>query len=129
MTNIELAERFINAIDSEDIDTMRDIYAPDATIWHDFDRIDQDPETNIQSLISLREAIPSVRWVTTRIEALAEGFLLTYDLTVTFPEKALAIPACVIATVINGKITRLEEWVNASPMFKYLTPEQIKRLS
>lgn len=129
MTHIELAKRFIQAIDTEDVDTLREIYATDATIWHDFDRVDQDPETNIQSLITMRQAIPSVRWVTTRIEALAEGFVLTYDLTVTFPEKTLAIPACVIATVSQGKITRLEEWVNATSMYKYLSPEQLKRLS
>lgn len=129
MDNVVIAERFITAIDTEDTQAMREIYATDATVWHDFDRQEQSVNTNIDSLLNLRQAIPSVRWVTTRIEPLPTGFLLTYDLTMTFGERTLAIPACVIATVANDQITRLEEWVNATPMFKYLNPEQLKILA
>lgn len=129
MDNIAIAERFITAIDKEDTETMREIYAPDAKIWHDFDRQEQSVDTNIESLLTLRQAIPTVRWVKTRIEPLPTGFLLTYDLTVTFGERTLAIPACVIATIANDRITFLEEWVNAAPMFKYLNPEQLKILT
>ena len=77
----------------------------------------------------LRKALPDVRWVTTRIEPLPNGFLLTYELTMKFGEKEMRIPACVIGTVENNRIVRLEEWVNSAPMMKYLTPEQLAILS
>ena len=129
MDNIAIAEQFIAAIDAEDTDTMRQLYAEDAKIWHDFDRKEQDPETNIQSLITLRKAIPSVRWVTTRIEPLPQGFLLTYELTMTLKARELKIPACVIGSVTDGSITRLEEWINAAPMMKYLDSGQLEILA
>ena len=124
-----IAEQFIAAIDAEDVDVIRRLYAKDAKIWHDFDGVEQDPETNIQMLSALRKAVPNIHWVTTRVEALRQGFLLTYDLTMTFGDRDLRIPACVIGTVADGSITRIEEWVNAAPMMKYLTPEQLKILS
>ena len=134
MENVAIAEQLIAAINAEDIDTMRKLYADDAKIWHDFDRKEQDPETNVQSLLVLRKAIPDVQWVTTRIEPLPNGFLLTYELTMTFNkdssgEKEMRIPACVIGTVDNERIVRLEEWVNSAPMMKYLTPEQLATLA
>jgi len=129
MNNSAIAEQFIAAIDAEDVDAIRSLYARDAKIWHDFDRVEQDPETNIQSLSTLRKAIPDIHWVTTRIEPLPRGFLLTYDLTMTFGDRELKIPSCVIGTVANGSITRIEEWVNAAPMMKHLTPEQLKILA
>lgn len=129
MENVALAEQLIAAINAEDTASMRQIYAEDAKIWHDFDRQEQDPETNVQSLLVLRKAIPDVQWVTTRIEPLPNGFLLTYELTMKFGEKEMRIPACVIGTVENNRIVRLEEWVNSAPMMKYLTPEQLAILS
>ena len=72
MENVALAEQLIAAINAEDTASMRQIYAEDAKIWHDFDRQEQDPETNVQSLLVLRKAIPDVRWVTTR-RATIEG--------------------------------------------------------
>ena len=129
MDNTTIAEKFVAAIDAEDTNTMRALYAEDAKIWHDFDRLEQDPETNIQSLVTLRKAIPDIRWVTTRIEPLPQGFLLTYELTMTLKERELKLPACVIGTVADGSITRIEEWINTAPMMKYLSPEQMQQLA
>lgn len=129
MEHVAIAEQLIAAINAEDTTAMRQIYAEDAKIWHDFDRQEQDSETNVQSLLVLRKALPDVQWVTTRIEPLPNGFLLTYELTMVFGEKEIRIPACVIGTVQNDRITRLEEWVNSAPMMKYLTPEQLAILS
>ena len=129
MDNVAIAEQLIAAIDAEDTGAMRRLYAEDAKIWHDFDRQEQDPETNIQSLITLRKAIPDARWVLTRVEPLPKGFLLTYDLTMTLRERDIRLPACVIGTVADGVITRLEEWVNTTPILKHLSPEQLQILS
>jgi len=129
MDHSAIAEQFVAAIDAEDVDAIRRLYAKGAKIWHDFDGVEQDPETNIRMLSALRKAVPSIRWVTTRIETLPQGFLLTYDLTMNFRDRELKIPSCVIGTVADGSITRIEEWVNAAPMMKYLTPEQLKILS
>ena len=68
-----------------------------------------DPETNIRMLINLRKAIPDITWVTTRVEPLPQGFLLTYDLTMNLGEREFKLPSCVIGTVADGLITRIEE--------------------
>ena len=129
MDNLAIAEQFIRAIDAEDVDVIRGLYAEDAKIWHDFDGVEQDPATNIQMLTTLRKAIPDIRWVMTRVEPLPRGFLLTYDLTMTLGDRDLKIPSCVIGTVVDGSITKIEEWVNTGPMLKHLTAEQLKMLA
>ena len=47
----------------------------------------------------------------------------------TLNERELKLPACVIGTVVDGSITRIEEWINTMPMMKHLSPEQIKLLT
>lgn len=126
MTNTDIGTQLIAAIDNEDTDTMRALYAEDAVIWHDFDGIHQTPEDNVQSLVTLRKAVPEIRWIMTRIEPLPSGFLLTYDLTLPKDGGDVKIPSCVIGTIEGDRITKLEEWINAAPLTRHLTPEQLK---
>ena len=39
--HLDLAERFFKAIEAADIDAVKEIYAPDAEIWHNTDGLAQ----------------------------------------------------------------------------------------
>ena len=41
--HLDVAERLFKAIEAADIDAVREIYAPDAEIWHNTDGLVQGP--------------------------------------------------------------------------------------
>jgi ketosteroid isomerase-like protein len=53
----ELVIRFFAALEAGDIDTLREIYAPDAVIWHNDDLIEQPVEDNLKVLRGLHRAV------------------------------------------------------------------------
>ena len=46
----ELVIRFFSALEAGDIGTLREIYAPDAVIWHNDDLLEQPVEDNLKTL-------------------------------------------------------------------------------
>ena len=37
---LALADRLVTALESDDAETLRALYAPDITVWHNFDQRD-----------------------------------------------------------------------------------------
>lgn len=127
--HIDLAKRYLQAINDADVDTIRSIYADDAVIWHSFDRREQPVAENIASLLALKKAMPDVAWQLEMLEGREQGFLLTYQLTAQLQGKAVSTRACVIGTVEAGRITRIDEWIDVQRLLGRLTPEQLKALA
>ena len=50
MDFLALAEKFVSAIERADVDVIRQCYASDARIWHNFDNIEQTVEQNLATL-------------------------------------------------------------------------------
>ena len=48
-----LITRFVGAIQAGDVATVREIYAPDAAIWHNFDEREQTVDENVVTLADL----------------------------------------------------------------------------
>lgn len=117
---IALAHRFVSAIEAADFDAMRDCYAPDAAIWHNTDGIGaapQDRDTNVKSLKWMRRYLTGMRYEIARRERTDTGFLQTHVLRgVTSLNEPFALPACVICTVVDGKITKLDEYFSTADL-------------
>jgi len=84
----DLGDRLVAAIVAGDVDAVRAIYAPDATIWHNFDQRDQTVDENLATLADLH--------------------VLTGDAR----GGPLAMPAMIRFAVADGCITRLEEYLD-----------------
>ena len=125
----ELATRYLNAINDADVEAIRSIYADDARIWHSFDRIEQTVEQNVASLLSLKAAMPDINWDLERLDALPEGFVLTYHLRANLDGKDIACRACVLGTVRDARIVRIDEWIDVQRLLGRLSPEQLKALT
>ena len=57
MTNVdtlELADRFFAAIETGDVDVLRELYHPDAEIWHNTDGVAQRRDDNLATLAWMR---------------------------------------------------------------------------
>jgi ketosteroid isomerase-like protein len=111
---LAVADQLFRAIVAGRVDLVAELYAADATIWHNHDGVDQTPAENLRVLGWLVENLPGVRYDQIRRSATATGFVQQHVLHVTNPAGTdIAIPACIVATVDDGRITRLEEYLDS----------------
>ena len=112
---LELADRFFAAIPKGDLETVRAIYAPDALIWHNNDQATQSVEENLQVLAWVTKNIAGLRYEEIRRHVTPSGFVQQHVLRGTAPNgKPLEIPACILCSVKNGRITRLDEYLDSA---------------
>jgi ketosteroid isomerase-like protein len=112
---LELADRFFSAIPKGDLETVRAIYAPDALIWHNNDQATQSVEQNLQVLAWVTKNIAGLRYEEIRRHVTPSGFVQQHVLRGTAPNgKALEVPACILCTVKNGRIARLDEYLDSA---------------
>jgi len=114
---LELADRFFAAIPKGDLETVRAIYAPDALIWHNNDQTTQNVEQNLAVLGWVTKNISALRYEEIRRHVTPSGFVQQHVLRGTAPNgKPLEVPACILCTVVNGRITRLDEYLDSAQL-------------
>lgn len=114
-TNLELCDLFFAAISRGDIDAVRAIYAPDAVIWHNDEKAEQTPDRNLKVLGWVTRNIKDMRYEEVRRHATPTGFVEQHVLRGVAPNGApLEIPACIVCEVRDGRITRLDEYLDSA---------------
>lgn len=110
---LELANRFVAAIEARDVETVRRCYAPQARIWHNVDGKVQSVDDNIKGVHWIHKVLSGVQYDVKRRLAIPGGFLQEHVLRGTAPDgTAIAMPACIIASVHDGRITRVHEYLD-----------------
>jgi len=51
-----LADRFVAAVESADLQALDAIYTPDAVVWRNYDRREQPPDQNIATIAGFDSA-------------------------------------------------------------------------
>jgi uncharacterized protein len=111
---LAFAEKFVGAIQSGDVATVRACYAPDAKLWHNTDRVEQTVDQNMAVLDWFIRTLPDRNYRVIRREALSDGFLQQHVLEATLPDgTAWSMDACCVIKVENGLITRLDEYLDS----------------
>jgi ketosteroid isomerase-like protein len=109
----QLASRLIAAISDNDIDALRGVYASDVVIWHNFDQVEQSLEDNLKVMMWMAKRMPDKHYDEIRRQPTPNGFVQQHVLRGTAPDgTAVEIPACLIVTIADGRITRLEEYLD-----------------
>lgn len=112
---LDLAERFFAAIPKGDLGTVRAIYAPDAAIWHNNDRLTQTVDQNLAVLEWVTKNITGIRYENVRRHVTPSGFVQQHVMRGTAPSgKPLELEACILCTVVGGRITRLDEYLDSA---------------
>lgn len=112
---LAVAERFFTAIENGDIEAARAIYAPDAIIWHNFDRKEQTVEENLRILGWMSRNLTNKRYAVERRVAIPGGFLQQHVLHAETPGGRFEMPACIVVLVnADGRIGRLEEYLDSA---------------
>ena len=116
-SNLELCEQLFAAIMAGDTEAVRGIYAADAVIWHNNDGVEQTPEENLRVLRWVIRNVKDLLYEEIRRHETAEGFVQQHVLRGVAPNgTALEIPACVVCTVRDGRVTRLEEYEDSAQL-------------
>jgi ketosteroid isomerase-like protein len=112
-----LAERFFDAIERGDIETVRAIYAPDAVIWHNTDNAGQPPGENLKTLANFIKHVPERRYTDRRLDVFEGGFAQQHLLKAKLANgKDVSLAACLVCRVDGGRITRLDEYFDSAAL-------------
>jgi ketosteroid isomerase-like protein len=111
---LELAERFFSAIERGDVEAVKAIYAPDARIWHSHDLAEQSVEENLRVLAWMARNLTGRRYRVHRRVAIPGGFLQQHTLEATTVGGPFSMPACIVVEVRDGRIARLEEYLDSA---------------
>ena len=116
-----LAKRFFDCVEAGDIDGLVACYAPNAKIWHNTDEQIQGPEDNKKTLAGMVTRILDRVYDNRRVEVFPGGFLQQHVLRGTRKHDGvrLALPACIICQVEDGKITRLDEYFDSARVAEF----------
>ena len=111
----ELVVRFFAAIEAGDLGALREIYAPDALIWHNDDLLEQSVEDNLKVLQGLHRAVSGLHYDIIRRAATADGVLQQHVLRGRLPNGAeVELHAAMYLQVRGGRITRIEEYLDSA---------------
>ena len=109
------AKRFFDAIEQGDVDAVRDSYTPDVGIWHNFDDKVQSREENVATLTGMVARISDRSYDERRVEVFDGGFLQQHVLRGTRKDGSrVSLPACIICRLRDGKIARLDEYLDSA---------------
>lgn len=112
---LDLAARFIDAVAAGDLDTVRSIYAPDAVIWHNNDRRETTVEENLQVLGWMAAKVSGKSYDDVRRQETDNGYVQQHVLRGTAPNgEPFEVEACLVVQVRDGRIVRLEEYLDTA---------------
>ena len=112
---LALADRFFEAIPKGDVETIRRLYAKDAAIWHNFDGVAQTVDQNLRVLAWVAANVDGLRYEQVRRRVTADGWVQQHVLRGTAPKgEPLELEACIVFTVADGRITRVDEYLDSA---------------
>jgi len=119
---VAVAQKFVAALNVADAEAVREAYAPDARIWHNFEDKLQSVDENIETMHWVHSKLSKLDYDVQRLIAIPGGFLQQHILRGTLASgEAFAMHACVICKIEDGRITELEEYLDtgqARPLFQ-----------
>jgi ketosteroid isomerase-like protein len=111
---LEAADKLFSAIEKGEVDAIRAIYTPKTVIWHNNDQKEQTVEENLAVLGWVVTNIKLLRYTDIKRQLTATGFVQQHILRGRFRDHDLALPACIIAVVEDGHITRIDEYLDSA---------------
>ncbi len=117
MQILALARHFVKQLEKGDVDGAKACLSAEAEIWHDFDNKTQTVEENMALFSWLISHTQKREYEITRLEEIKDGYLQQHTLRLTtLTGEAVTAFACCLVKVTDGKITRIEEYINSAAL-------------
>ena len=122
MNDAHPVDRLFDALSSGDADAARRCLTPDATVWHSFDRITQNPDEAARDWAAMIAVFPERRISDVRRQQTARGFVQQHLWVArTASGKVMAWPVCMVVETDGNLISRIEEYIDRAGSF---TPDE-----
>lgn len=110
-----VAQQLFDAIERGDVEALRSLYHVDARIWHNTDGAEQSVGENLRVLRWLVRNTSLRRYDEVRREIIPSGFVQMHVLRLDLGTGgSVQIPACLVARVSHGLITRIDEYLDSA---------------
>lgn len=110
---LAFADRFMDALNVGDAALVKEFYTPDATVWHNFDNLDQPLADNLKMLEWFGRKAPGRRYRVLRREIVPGGWFQQHMLEAQLPNgREMKLYACCVITLAGDRIKRIEEYVD-----------------
>ena len=110
-----VAKRLFSAIERGEVEALRELYHADARIWHNTDAIEQSVDQNLRVLRWLVRNTVQRRYEAVHRELTETGFVQMHVLHLQRNDgRAVRIPACLVARVTQGRIVRIDEYLDSA---------------
>ena len=107
------ANRFFDGLLTGDLAALQAACAPGSVLWINLTEQERALEDSLRGFAALRSKVPDLRMETVRRRGIPGGFLEQHLLVGTLPDgEQLHIAGCFVGSVENGRISRLEEYVD-----------------
>lgn len=112
---MDLADRLFKAIEAGDVEAVRELYAPDAVIWHNFDGVEQNVDDNLRVLGWMSSTFKVRSYDDVRRSSTDDGFVQQHVLRLTKADGSVVdLPACIVVTCTDDHITRIDEYLDSA---------------
>jgi len=121
---ISLCDRFFDALEQKDYDTLETCYAPECVIWHSHDMLYQSRESNLAMLKQGMKTLQKMHFADRRVHAFEGGFVQQHTLYVTRENGYVGkMDVCFIAYTRDGKLSRIYEYFDTGKRDEFLGPQ------
>ena len=111
----QVADRLFTAIEAGDIDAVGELYHPDVEVWHNTDGVAERRDENLATLAWITRNLRGISYTAIRRSATDDGFVQRHVLVaMNRAGRRVEVPACIVATVNAGRITRLDEYLDSA---------------
>jgi uncharacterized protein len=108
-----VANQFFDGLLTGDLGALEAACAPGAVLWINLAENDRSLEASLPAFARLHGKVPDLRMEAVRRRGIEGGFIEQHVLTGTMPNgEILHVVGCFVGTVEEGRITRLEEYVD-----------------
>lgn len=112
---LEVAERYTTAAEAGDVAALRALYASDAVIWHNFDDLEKNVDEHMAMMSWVMKNIRDFRYEEVRRQRTERGFVQQHVTRGTLADgTAWELPTCAVFEVRDGKITRLDDYLDSA---------------
>jgi ketosteroid isomerase-like protein len=119
-TILAVANKLFDGIEKGDVSVLDDVYADDVEIWHNTDNLVQSKADNVATLKGFVSRIAERRYTDRRLSAFPGGFVQQHRLTGVRKDGArVSLAACIVCSVRNGRITRLDEYFDSAAVEQF----------
>jgi ketosteroid isomerase-like protein len=113
----EVVDAFFRAIEQSDVGALQRIYDEELRVWHNFDGLTQNKSQNIETLANVVTHTRRIEYVVQERIVLGDRVAQRHQMHITtLSGKSLEIPAVIFLTVRDGRISRIEEYLDRTQL-------------